>query len=212
MACVRCRCEIPEDDAFCQFCGAAQQAAAAAGPPGKRCLRRSQVDRQVGGVGGGIARYFDTDPVFVRVAWVILTIVPGAIFLSVLAYLVAWLIIPQAEPGTEAPVAESPGGSWRARRLYRSTTDAKIGGVCGGIAEYFAVDSTAVRLLWVVLSIFPGAIICGVLTYIVAWFIMPGAPVLATSPPADPTPAPGGEHRVGVPSYLDESRSTPSTG
>ena len=149
-------------------------------------------NRQLGGVCGGIAAYFDTDPVFVRAAWVILTIIPGAIFLGVLAYLGAWLIIPEAQPGSEAPVAESPGGSWRTKRLYRSKTDTRIGGVCGGIAEYFAVDSTAVRLVWVVLSIFPGAVVCGLLTYVAAWFIVPAAPVVATPAPAEQTPAPAG--------------------
>ena len=71
-------------------------------------------------------------------------------------------------------------------------TDSRIGGVCGGIAEYFAVDSTAIRLLWIALSIFRGAIICGLLTYVAAWFIVPGAPVVTTSPPTEPTPAPAG--------------------
>ena len=191
MACVRCSHEIPEDAAFCQFCGVDQRGPASTDAPTKRFLRRSQVDRQVGGVCGGIAGYFDTDPVFVRVAWVILTIVPGAIFLGVLAYLVAWLIIPEADPGSETPVDQPGAGSWRERRLSRSRTDTKIGGICGGIAEYFAVDPTAIRLLWVVLSIFPGAIICGVLTYIVAWFIMPVA-VEPTPTPAEPMAAPAG--------------------
>lgn len=188
MACARCSHEIPEDAVFCQFCGMDQRRSATAEAP-KRYLRRSRVDRQVGGVCGGIAAYFDTDPVFVRAAWVILTIIPGAIFLGVLAYLGAWLVIPEAQPGSEASVAGSSSGSWRAKRLYRSRTDSRIGGVCGGIAEYFAVDSTAIRLLWVVLSIFPGAVICGLLTYVVAWFIMPGAPIIAPSPPAEVTPA-----------------------
>lgn len=192
MACVRCNREIPEDASFCQFCGVDQRESVSAEASSKRYLRRSRVDRQVGGVCGGIAAYFDTDPVFVRATWVILTIIPGAIFLGVLAYLAAWPIIPEAQPGSEAPVAESSTGVWRGRRLYRSSTDSKIGGVCGGIAEYFAVDSTAVRLLWVALSIFPGAIVCGVLTYIVAWFIMPGHPVVTTSRPAEPTPASAG--------------------
>ena len=193
MACVRCSREIAEDAVFCQFCGVDQRGPTSADASTRRYLRRSRVDRQVGGVCGGIAAYFDTDPVFVRAAWVILTIIPGAIFLGVLAYLGAWLIIPEAQPGSEAPVAESPGGSWRTKRLYRSRTDTRIGGVCGGIAEYFAVDSTAVRLVWVVLSIFPGAIICGLLTYVVAWFIVPAAPVVDISTPAEPTPAPAGD-------------------
>jgi phage shock protein C len=98
MACVRCSREIPEDAAFCQFCGVDQREPVSAGAPGKRYLRRSKVDRQVGVVCGGIAGYFDTDPVFVRATWVILTIIPGAIFLGVLPYLGAWLIIPKAQP------------------------------------------------------------------------------------------------------------------
>ena len=104
--------------------------------------------------------------------------------MGVLAYLVAWLIIPEAEVGTESTPTSAEGAAWRSRRLYRSALDAKIGGVCGGIAEYFRIDPTAIRVLWVVLSIFPGAIICGVLTYLVAWFIMPVAPV-----PVSPSPA-----------------------
>ena len=180
MACVRCGREISEDAVFCQHCGADQRAGVG---EGKR-LHRSRVDRQIGGVCGGIARYFDVDPVLVRMAWVILAIVPGAIVLGVLAYLVAWLIIPEVEPGSESNTTPGEGAAWRSRRLYRSALDTKIGGVCGGIAEYFRVDPTAIRVLWVVLSIFPGAIICGVLTYLVAWFIMPVAAVSVSPPPA----------------------------
>ena len=76
MACVRCGREIAADAAFCQHCGADQRAGAGSAT-GKRFLRRSLVDRQMAGVCGGIARYFDIDPVFVRVAWVVLTIRPG---------------------------------------------------------------------------------------------------------------------------------------
>ena len=184
MSCVRCGREIADEALYCQFCGADQRVNPTPQGTSTYRLRRSVVDRQIAGVCGGIARYFETDPVFIRVAWVILTIVPGAIFLGILAYLVAWLIIPEAEPGTEPTAPADPTTSWRRRRLKRSANDAKMGGVCGGIAEYFAVDSTAIRLLWVLLSIFPGAIICGVLTYIVAWFIMPPAPV-----PPQPAPA-----------------------
>ena len=44
------------------------------------------------------------------------------------------------------------------RRLTRSRTDRKIGGVCTGLADYFEVDVVLVRAAWVVFSIFPGAI------------------------------------------------------
>ena len=187
MACRRCNGDISDDAAFCQFCGAAQRLPAPPDGSGRRYLRRSRVDRQVAGVCGGIARYVGADPVLIRVAWIVLTIVPGAIFLGVLAYLVAWLIIPEAEPGLEPNAAAGSGEGWSGKRLHRSASDAKVGGVCGGIAEYFEVDSTAVRLLWVVLSIFPGAVVCGVLTYLVAWFIVPSG--TAVVPPVQPEPA-----------------------
>ena len=56
------------------------------------------------------------------------------------------------------------------KRLVRSSSDRKIAGVCGGIAEYFNVDPTVVRLLWVVLSCVGGS---GLLAYIIAALIIP---------------------------------------
>ncbi len=187
IVCVRCGREIVEGAAFCHFCGASQQPAAPQGAQ-RAPLRRSQVDRQLAGVCGGIARHLTVDPVVVRAAWVVLTVVPGTIFLGVLAYLVAWLIVPDAEPGSvDVGAARVPR-----RRLQRSSTDAKLAGVCGGIAKYFGVDPTATRLLGVILSIFPGMVICGVLAYLLAWFIMPvdEAPV---TPPAASAPVFSGE-------------------
>jgi phage shock protein C len=56
------------------------------------------------------------------------------------------------------------------RRLTLSATDKKVAGVCGGIADYFGVDPTLVRLAAVVLALLGGS---GLLIYIVAWIIMP---------------------------------------
>ena len=55
-------------------------------------------------------------------------------------------------------------------RLYRSESDKKIAGVCGGIAEYFGIDPTIVRLLWLISIAVYGT---GLLIYIVAAIIMP---------------------------------------
>ncbi len=55
------------------------------------------------------------------------------------------------------------------KKLYRSRKDTKIAGVCGGIAEYFNVDSNIIRLL-AVLTIFGGG---GIIAYIIAWIIVP---------------------------------------
>ena len=60
------------------------------------------------------------------------------------------------------------------KRLYKSRTEKMLGGVCGGIAEYFGIDPTIVRLLWVV------AIFCwcgGLLAYLIAYIVVPREPV-----------------------------------
>ncbi len=58
------------------------------------------------------------------------------------------------------------------KKLYRSRTDVKISGVCGGIAEYFGIDSTIVRVLWV-LGSFMTALMFGLLLYVICVFIIP---------------------------------------
>ncbi len=58
------------------------------------------------------------------------------------------------------------------KQLFLSETDKKICGVCGGIAEYFEIDSTLVRLAWVLLSLFTVAF-PGIIAYIVACMIIP---------------------------------------
>ncbi len=59
------------------------------------------------------------------------------------------------------------------KKLFKSTTDKKLCGVCGGIAEYFNIDSTIVRLIWVLFTFFGGS---GILAYIIAALIMPTFP------------------------------------
>lgn len=60
------------------------------------------------------------------------------------------------------------------KKLYKSNTDKKLCGVCGGIAEYLDIDSTVVRLIVVLGTLFVG---CGILAYIIAALIMPNKPV-----------------------------------
>ena len=57
------------------------------------------------------------------------------------------------------------------KRLVKSSTDKKICGVCGGIGEYFNIDPTLIRLLWVLLSM--GSCGTGLLIYIIAAVIIP---------------------------------------
>lgn len=79
-------------------------------PPGpgapQRRLRRSRRDRMVGGVCGGIARYLDVDPVLLRIAAVALALSGG---FGVLVYLLAWIVIPDAD-GPEPERTSAPAG------------------------------------------------------------------------------------------------------
>jgi phage shock protein C len=59
------------------------------------------------------------------------------------------------------------------KRLYRSGKEKVLGGVCGGLGEYFGIDPTIVRLIWVLFFLAYGA---GVLAYIIAWIIIPKNP------------------------------------
>ncbi len=56
------------------------------------------------------------------------------------------------------------------KRLYKSQTDKKFCGVCGGIAEFLGIDSTVVRLIWALLIFCAGT---GVLAYIIAALVLP---------------------------------------
>ena len=144
-----------------------------------RRLTRSRSEGNIAGVCAGLAHYLEVDVVLVRLAWVLLSIFPGAIVGGVIAYLAAWLVMPESTEA--APVPEG-------RRLTRSWNDQKIAGVCGGLAEYFSVDATAIRLLWVVLSIVFCAAIGGVIAYLIAWLIIPRPVSMAipTTVPASP--------------------------
>jgi phage shock protein C len=59
------------------------------------------------------------------------------------------------------------------KKLYRSKKDKMIAGVCGGIAEYFDVDPTLIRLLTVLFVFLGGA---GVAVYVIAWIVIPKNP------------------------------------
>ena len=68
------------------------------------------------------------------------------------------------------------------RRLYRSQTNKVIAGVCSGLGEYLNMDTTAVRLIWILLTLLGGA---GIIAYILAWLIIPARPIEfgETTPP-----------------------------
>ena len=68
------------------------------------------------------------------------------------------------------------------KRLYRSRKNRMIGGVCGGLAEYFGIDPVVVRLI-AVLLLLPGGL-PGFLPYIILWIVVPEAPEEPTGTPS----------------------------
>ena len=60
------------------------------------------------------------------------------------------------------------------KKLYRSITDKKLAGVCGGLAEYLGMDVSIIRLIAVLAAVFAGG---GVLAYIIAALVIPEQPV-----------------------------------
>jgi phage shock protein PspC (stress-responsive transcriptional regulator) len=78
-------------------------------PPAPRRLTRSTTDQVLGGVAGGLGRYFDVDPILFRIAFVVLTFVGGA---GALAYLGAWLLVP-----TDVSPPHPTGGRRRAATI-----------------------------------------------------------------------------------------------
>ena len=93
-----------------------------------------------------------------------------------------------AKLAADAPGAPPPPAYAYAapKKLVRSTNDRKLGGVCAGLADYFDVDTTLVRVLWLLATLFPGP---NILVYIVLWIVLPQAPTGVRVAPTSVTPA-----------------------
>jgi phage shock protein C len=59
------------------------------------------------------------------------------------------------------------------RKLYRNRSNRQVAGVCGGLAQYFNLDATLIRILFVVLAVLGGS---GLLLYVAMWIIVPNEP------------------------------------
>jgi len=209
-----------------------------------RRLYRSQTNKVIAGICGGIGEYLDTDPTVVRLVLVVLTLLGGS---GILLYILGLFIIPKhqriATQQVEKKIGNSFGGfvgaafvvagfailfdnlnifyldeiwdwSWHfvlpalmilggiyllmkkdrpaehteplsisaeggtspkestsQRILHRSMTDRRIFGVCGGLGEYFEIDSTIVRLLYALFTVLSFG--TGVVVYCVLYFVLP---------------------------------------
>jgi len=90
-------------------------------------------------------------------------------------------------PASAAPAPPAYAMPAPAKRLMRSSRDKKLGGVCAGLADYFDLDPTLVRVLWLLAVFLAGT---GILAYLILWIVLPLAPWTPQ------VPAPGATARV----------------
>jgi phage shock protein C len=107
-----------------------------------RRLYRSSRERVICGVAGGVAEYFDLDPSIVRIAWALLALITGGVFLVL--YGVMWLVVPVApgSVGDSAPGEHDPSGTPgasapRAERYRSGSTGLVFGLILIGLGLYF---------------------------------------------------------------------------
>jgi phage shock protein PspC (stress-responsive transcriptional regulator) len=148
---------------------------------GHKRLYRDENNKVIGGVCGGLANYFGTDPVIIRVIFAVVALAFGT---GLLAYIILWVAVPSS--------ASTVIGASR-KKLFRDPDDKIIAGVCSGIGNYFGVSAWIPRILFLIpflsfafrdrhwgafdfpgflnLSFSPGSLII----YIILWLVIPEA-------------------------------------
>ena len=92
MYCTNCGKNIGDNPVFCQSCGSrAAPVPPFSWPSAKRPFARYSADKKIGGVCGGVARYFDLDSSLVRAIWLLCVLLAGT---GLLAYVVLWIAMP----------------------------------------------------------------------------------------------------------------------
>lgn len=133
-------------------------------------LGRVAAEKKIAGVCAGLGAYFDADPLLFRLIFLVSLLFGGV---GLLAYLVMWLLVPLDEAQRAARATQ---------RLHLSAANRKIGGVCGGLGEFFDLDPVLFRAGFVVFAFACGA---GILLYIALWLLMPRASAAAQSGAGD---------------------------
>jgi len=126
-------------------------------------LYRNINDKVIAGVASGMSNYFQVDPIIVRITFIALLSAGG---FGLLVYIIFWIGIPPKN-GSENILN---------KRFYRDKNDQVISGVAMGIANYFGVDVSIIRIL-LIISIFFGGF--GFIIYFLLWFITPEANTMA---------------------------------
>jgi phage shock protein PspC (stress-responsive transcriptional regulator) len=124
-------------------------------------LYRDNRRKILGGVCSGLAHYFSIDPVWPRLLLVLLAFATyGGL---VVAYIILWIIIPASDSLEEETST---------KKMYRDSDNRVVGGVSAGLAAFWGIDATVVRVLFIGMSIFGGL---GIVVYIIMWIALPEA-------------------------------------
>ena len=124
----------------------------------RKRIYRNTSDKVIAGVASGLANYFSVDPIIFRLIF-IASLFTG---FGLIAYLIFWIGIPANDSGK---INEN-------KRLYRDGDNEILGGVAYGLGNYFGIDPSIIRLLFI-LSIFFGGL--GILAYLILWVSIPEA-------------------------------------
>jgi phage shock protein PspC (stress-responsive transcriptional regulator) len=128
-----------------------------------RRLFRSENDKVLGGVCGGLANYLRIDPAIVRIIFTLITV--GGFGSGLLIYIILWIVLPSRSLALNIR-----------KRLYRNPDNRVFGGVASGLSAYFHVD------VWIPRLIFSLPLIIGIVTSIFrnTWFDFDPGPVFIT--------------------------------
>ena len=123
-------------------------------------LHRSETNKLLGGVCGGLGESLGIEAIYLRLLFVFFAFYVGN---GLLVYLILWIILP-------VQFVDTPADQ---RRLYRSRSDRLVSGVCGGLAQNLNADPSIIRLAFAGLTLFGGG---GILIYLLLWITMPEEP------------------------------------
>ena len=163
--------------------------AAPAAETGPKRLYRDMANRKIAGVAAGIAQYLAVNPLWIRLGFVVLAFFSPGVWRvfddnpfrhfnlhfgswTLLGYIVLWIVLPKRYDAPAPTDALLTTGPLAGRRLFRDTGSAKVAGVAAGLAAYFNVDVTLVRVLMLV------GLLAGGFTvplYIILWIVLPEA-------------------------------------
>lgn len=133
-------------------------------------LYRDNNRKLLAGVLSGVAFYFNIDPLWIRLLYVLLffgvSILPPIAGFLFIAYIVLWIVIPASDELKEEK---------KIKKMYRDPDGKVLGGVASGIAAYFGVDVVIIRLFFFATIFIAGT---GLILYIILWIILPEAKTL----------------------------------